>query len=206
MNFCFVGNKDIINTMKLILIKHGETVEGRKDIILGQMGGNLSAKGKIESRKIANFIKKEKLNPVSIVSSDLKRAKETAKIISKILNLPIKYNKLTRERSAGITQGKKEKYIDWKTYEKKSLKYRKHLGGESFLDVKQRAKKFLNQIKNKKETIIVVSHNVFLLMLISEFYKLPIEKSLKLPLENRIYIIDTKKRQFENCLLSCKLL
>lgn len=181
--------------MKLILARHGETIEGEKDIILGQMGGNLSAKGKIESKKIANFIKKEKINPNLIISSDLKRAKETAQIISKILNLPINYNKLVRERSAGIIQGKKEKSIDWKNYEKKSLEYRKHLGGESFLNVKRRAEKFLKQIKNKKGTAILVSHSAFLLMLISEFYKMPIEKSLKLSLKNRIYIIDTKKRQ-----------
>lgn len=69
--------------MKIIIIRHGETKEGKKGIILGQLPGTLSAKGVSEVKKIALIIKKTNLNPTLIISSDLKRAKETAKIISK---------------------------------------------------------------------------------------------------------------------------
>lgn len=181
--------------MKLILIKHGETREGRKGVILGQLNGNLSSKGKAESRKIAVVIKNDKrLSPSRIISSDLKRTKQTAQIISKVLRLKIQYDKLIRERHAGSVQGKLAKDVNWELYEKKPLALRKHSGGESFSDVKKRAKKFLKKIKNTDDCAVVVSHSVFILMLISEFYKISIQKALKLPLHNRIYIIDNKHK------------
>lgn len=135
--------------MKLILFRHGETKEGKKNIILGKLPGNLSTKGIRESKKIATAIKKMNINPSLIISSDLKRAKDTAKIISKIIKLPIRYEKLLRERSASVVEGKNEKNIDWDTYEKKPLEIRKHKGGESFSDVKKRAKKFIKKVKLK---------------------------------------------------------
>jgi len=180
--------------MELILLKHGETLEGKKDIILGQLGGNLSPKGKIESKKIAKVIRKrKKLKPRLIISSDLKRTKQTAQTISKMLHLPIRYDRLIRERHAGTAQGKPENKIDWELYEKKPLSRRKHLGGESFSDVKKRAKLFLKKMRKEDARAIVVSHSVFILMMVAEFYKIPIQKALKLPLENRLYIIDAKK-------------
>ena len=172
-------------------MRHGETKEGKKNIILGQLDGTLSAKGKLKIKKYIKHIKETKIIPALIISSDLKRAKKTAEIISKNLNIPIKYEKLIRERHAGIAQGKKENEIDWEIYERKSLLKRKHQGGESFLDAKARAKKFLLKLKTAEKNIIVVSHSAFIFMLLSEFYKIPFEKLLKY--KEGFFIINTKK-------------
>ncbi len=184
--------------MKIIVVRHGETKEGKKGIILGQLPGTLSSKGKLEAKKIADIIEKRKLKLSLIISSNLKRAKETAEIISKKLNLPIKYEKLVKERHAGIAQGKKEKEIDWENYEKKPLLHRKHAGGESFLDVGKRAKKFIIKIKKINKNILLVSHSVFILMLISEIYKISFEKTVKKYKKHNIFILDTKKRGSKN--------
>jgi len=177
--------------MKIIIIRHGETKESKKGIILGQLPGTLSLKGELEVKKIAEIIKSKKLRPTLIFSSNLKRAKETAKIISKKLYLPVKYEKLLRERHAGIAQGKKEGEIDWENYKKKSLLRRKHKGGESFLNVGKRAKKFFLKIKKYNEDIIIISHNAFILMLISIIYKIPFKKLTKY--KNGIFIVEIKK-------------
>lgn len=177
--------------MKIIILRHGETKEGKKNIILGQLDGTLSASGKLEIKNNIKHIKETKIALTLIISSDLKRTKKTAEIISKYFDIPIKYEKLIRERHAGIAQGKKENEINWKIYEKKSLLRRKHQDGESFLNVKARARKFLSKLKNIKENIIVVSHSAFILMLLSEFYQIPFEKLLKY--KKGIFIIDTKK-------------
>lgn len=184
-------------------MRHGETKEGGKNIILGQLGGTLSIKGKLKIKKYIKRIKKIKIIPTLIISSDLKRAKETAEIISKNLNIPIKYEKLIRERHAGVVQGKKENKIDWKIYEKKSLLKRKHQGGENLLNVKTRVKKFLLKLKKIKKDIIVVSHNAFISMLLSEFYQISFEKILKY--KEGIFIIDTKKRDLKHKLRFIKM-
>lgn len=181
--------------MKIIIIRHGETKEGKKEIILGQLQGTLSAKGKLEAKKITLIIKKANLNPTLIISSDLKRAKKTAEIISKKLNLPVKYEKILRERHAGIAQGKKEGEIDWETYKKKSLLQRKHKGGESFLDIGKRAQKFFLKIKKGDKNIIIVSHSAFILMLVSIIYKIPFKKLTKY--KNGIFIVEIEKGRLE---------
>ena len=181
--------------MKLLLIRHGETKEGKNNIILGHLPGKLTKKGKEFAKQVAKTIKKSDINPSLIISSDLFRAKNTATIISKILELPIEYEKLLRERSAGKSEGKSEKEINWKEYEKKTKLYRSHPEGESFIEVKNRAKKFLHKIKDvRHKTIIIVSHNVFLSMLISEFFKRSIEKCLKYSFDKKITIINTRKK------------
>ncbi|MFA6136428.1 MAG: histidine phosphatase family protein [Candidatus Paceibacterota bacterium] len=58
--------------MKLFLIRHGETEESKKGILLGHLSGRLTVRGKREMLNVAKKI--EKLNPDIIFSSDLKRA------------------------------------------------------------------------------------------------------------------------------------
>ena len=177
--------------MKIIIVRHGETKEGKKGIILGQLPGNLSVQGKLEVKKIALAIKKSDLNPSLIISSDLKRTKETAKIISKKLNLPIVYERLIRERHVGIAQGKKEDQIDWEIYEKKPFLQRKHKGGESFLILQKRAKKFFSKMKKCDKDVIVISHSAFILMLISVIYKIPFQELIKY--KNKTFFVEIKK-------------
>lgn len=180
--------------MKLLLIRHGETIEGKKGTILGQLPGNLSVKGKKMAKAITKALKKSELSPEIILSSDLNRAKQTTEIINKELKLPVKYLKILRERHAGIAQGKKDEEISWNIYEKKPLMKRKHAGGESFTDVKARVNKFLKDLKTRKEgSILIASHNVFLILLISEMYKIPFERAKKFSFENKICIVDKKR-------------
>ena len=67
--------------MKLIITRHGETIENAKRICQGHLGGNLSKKGKLQAKKLAERLKNEKLDV--IYSSDLKRTKDTTKEIKK---------------------------------------------------------------------------------------------------------------------------
>ncbi|MFA5173299.1 MAG: histidine phosphatase family protein [Candidatus Paceibacterota bacterium] len=182
--------------MKLILIKHGETEEGKKGIILGSLPGTLTEKGKKDAKKIAKNLKKSGLIFDGIMTSDLERAKDTAEIIGKELKLQVKTNKLLRERKAGIAEGKTEKEINWEEYEKQPLLKRKHKRGESFSDVKERAKKFIESIKRfRNGDIIIVSHDVFIKMLLSASLNYSVKKSLSEDIRNKAIIIDTEKKK-----------
>ncbi len=189
--------------MKIILIRHGETEETKKGILLGHLPGCLSSKGKIDMKLTAKIIKKLNLNPKVIFSSDLKRAKDSSRIISKELGLEIKYNQLLRERKGGASEGKTEKEINWKLYEKTSFPHRRHIGGESFVEVKERAKEFLDNIlKNEKQDFIIISHNAFLSMLLSHIKNWSVRKSCQFNFNNSVTIINTKDKRVEQIPLS----
>ncbi len=155
--------------MRIIFVRHGETREGKRDIILGSLNGHLTNEGKEEARELAQELKNNNILPDVIVTSPLKRALDTATILSKKLNVGVLENALIQERNAGIAEGKKESEIDWKIYKQKPIERRAHKGGETFLQVQKRAQKFIRQIqKNKRnKNILVVSHDVFILMCIA---------------------------------------
>jgi broad specificity phosphatase PhoE len=181
--------------MKLIFICHGETREGKKGIILGSRDGHLTAQGKQEAKNIAHELIERRIVPDIIIASPLARALDTARIIAHILKCDIMIDKITRERAAGIAEGKKESDIDWKMYEKRPIKQRKHKGGESFLNVYKRAEKFIQKLKGKykTKTVLVVSHSVFILMYLAFIKHKSIEYILKNKQKDKILIIKTQQ-------------
>lgn len=182
--------------MELILVRHGETKEGKGGIILGQLPGILTMQGRNFARNAGHAIAKLPNRPRLIFSSDLKRAKDTACIIVQVIRVPIKFDSLLQERKSGVAEGKKENQINWKEYEKKPLAYRRHESGESFIDVKKRAQTFLKKMgKEKKTPIVIVSHSAFLSMLLSILLGWSYTKALKFDFDNKIILVDTKKQE-----------
>ena len=181
--------------MKLIFVRHGETQEGKKGIILGSQDEHLTRQGKKEMRRIAQELKAKKITPDIIISSPLKRALDSATIISQTIKIKMVTDSLTRERAAGIAEGKSDNDIDWEAYEKKPLLERKHKGGEQFTDVYKRAEKFIQRLQKRygTETILVISHSVFILMCIALLKKKSIAYILKHKPKERIIIITIKK-------------
>ena len=99
--------------MKLILVRHGETEENQKDIVQGHLPGKLSEKGKKQAKKLGLRLKNKKID--AIYSSDLARALDTAKEISKFHpKVPLKQVKDLRERNYGKLVGKKLSKLDIK--------------------------------------------------------------------------------------------
>lgn len=134
--------------MKLIITRHGETIENKKGITQGHLPGHLNKLGIQQARRLAKRLKDEKID--FIYSSDLKRAADTAKIIRKYhKNTPIKFVKELRERYLGKYQGTKSgeyPYDLWKT--------------ETKANIVNRVKKFLDKTlhKHRNETVLFVGH------------------------------------------------
>ena len=141
--------------MKLIIVRHGETVENANRICQGQEGGHLSKKGKMQAKKLAKRLKKEKLD--AVYSSDLKRTVDTAREIMKFhRHVPLYLDKRIRERFFGDYQGTSyEKDWDWQSIaeDPKSCI-------ESDLQMCKRISNFVEEILSKHfgETVLVVSH------------------------------------------------
>jgi len=88
----------------IFLIRHGETVDNALQIMQGQTQGKLNEQGREQARQVAQRLAAE---PVDVfVSSDLRRAIQTAEIIAAPHDLPVITTPLLRERDWGSFTGR----------------------------------------------------------------------------------------------------
>lgn len=184
---------EITPLMNIIFLRHGQTIEATQGIILGSLPWTLSDKWIQDIKRIWTTILKDYTFEY-ILSSDQKRAYDTAKILSSMFHVPIIQNSLLSERRAGCAEGKKENEIDWETYERKPFRYRKHPWWESYIEVKKRARQFIHSLSlQKDEDILIISHSAFIAMCISVLHALPIEEACrKMQQGNVVYIFTGK--------------
>ena len=147
--------------MIIYIVRHGETEENLQRILQGHMPGTLTEQGKEQVQRAAEQLSKEGVKFTRIVSSDLKRAMDSAQIIADTLNLPIIPMEILRERDWGeytgmtIQEGKAKYYHDghWE------------FPGEAETDegIFERAKKALMTLAEEygDSNIIVVTHGQF---------------------------------------------
>lgn len=175
---------------KIIIVRHGETIEGVGDVLLGQKDGTLSLNGKKEVKALSEELRNFDIE--SIISSDLKRASDTAKIVSRELKIGNVYeNQTLRERSAGICEGMSTDKIDWESYEESELANRKHEGGESFSDVENRIVPFLNEMWTFEANTLIVTHSVVIHIMIKILDNITLEEALKVNIKDKFLVVDT---------------
>lgn len=158
---------------RLIIARHGETIENGLNICQGQDHGTLSEKGIRENEKLGVQLKQFSFQ--TIYSSPLRRALQTAQAIQKHNNdSRIITDERLMERNLGILQGKAypEPYFEADMYE----------GMETIESVAERSADFLDEIKRNhgNETIVLVSHGYIIKVMLAllrnisltEFYKI----------------------------------
>jgi len=167
--------------MKLILIRHGETEENAARIIQGQTGGKLSGKGKEQVQKLALRLKNEKIDLT--FSSDLARSKDTTAEIIKYHQIPVYYDSLLRERCKGIFNGRPREEFS-RALQESGLPFLDFTpeGGESFVELENRAKNFLNNLfeNHNSENIMISSHGGFIRMLLGIILNKHFDKLVRL--------------------------
>lgn len=160
-------------TKLIYFVRHGETESNAHNIRQGS-SGPLSEKGREQALKTAKKFPHKKGRAEVIISSPFERAKETAEIIAKELSMPVEYCDLLAERRNPSEiighKGEEEevrKIVDRidKSFHADDLRYSDE---ENFTDLLSRAQKLLKYIKSRKEErIIMVTHGIFLKMVIS---------------------------------------
>ena len=145
--------------MNVYLVRHGaddNTVRG------GWSNHSLTNEGLKQSVELAEKLKACKCNAKKIYSSDLPRAKQTAEILAKYLNLRIEYIQGFREVNNGDLAGMDNNLADelypglfWK-----NLKWeQQYPNGESPKEFYERVKTAWNNlVKTNFESIILVTH------------------------------------------------
>jgi len=160
-------------TKIIYFVRHGETILNAQNVRQGP-DGSLSEKGRAQALATALRFPKHKGHPQIIIASPYQRTKETAEIIAKELKMSVKYSDLLVERknpSEIIGHSGQEKQVREiidridKSYHADNLRYSDE---ENFVDLKERAKKALTYISKRwKKRIIIVTHGIFLKMIIS---------------------------------------
>ncbi|MDO8538432.1 MAG: histidine phosphatase family protein [archaeon] len=145
--------------MKLIIVRHGETIENQKKILMGHLPGILSSNGIEQAKTIALKLKEEKID--AIYSSDLARAADTAKEIAKFHpHIKLILSQELRERFIGTFQGKPREEVGWRTILGKDSIIPQPKNMESMKQLFERANLFLKKIKetHKNQTVVIVAH------------------------------------------------
>ncbi len=157
---------------KIYFVRHGQTNANKNHLLFGHLDYDLNKQGikdaNLAAKKLAQIVNKSAHSHIDyIVSSPLKRAKHTAKVIAKRLSIKkFVIDKNLIEKSEGLWEGKsfwevrekdKKNYLNWI----KNPFFNKPPKGESVNDLNARVKKF-HQIVLKKylgKNVIVVSHS-----------------------------------------------
>ncbi|MBU4501976.1 MAG: histidine phosphatase family protein [Nanoarchaeota archaeon] len=153
--------------MRLILVRHGETHENKKEIWQGHHQGMLNEEGREQARKLIKRLEKEKID--IIYCSDLERTRDTIQPFLEKYGVPVYYVEALRERNLGLLEGMKNE--DVKKYLKKhNLDLTSDLeSGESYDDVRKRLSDFYYKTldKHEGETVLFVTHGGSIAQLIT---------------------------------------
>lgn len=148
---------------RIYLIRHGETANAREVCLNGHFDVELSPAGEEQARRVAEALKEKPVQ--AVYSSDLKRTRISAEIISRYHNLkPVCYPEL-RELSFGKWEGLSLKELDQRYPGELKKRFQNPEtfcaeGGETFLQLQERAlPKFLEIAgRHPGEEIVIMSH------------------------------------------------
>ena len=145
----------------LYLVRHGETFDNVAHIMQGQRQGELTDFGISQIEELATSLSGVHFD--AIVSSDLKRASDSAQILARCFVLPVQTTRLLRERDWGDFTGR---YIP----ELKRLPMPENV--EKMDDLLQRATDFLDWIyfNMRDKTILAVGHGIINKAIQAVFY------------------------------------
>ncbi len=179
--------------MKLLLIRHGQTVWNSQLRTQGLTDIELDETGRLQSERLGRRLSQNSID--AIYASPLQRAKETAAAIAAPHKLAVKEHALLIERNFGIWEGEPfssllEKYPDEiKQWETDPLAYTPPQA-EPLSEVISRCMGFLTEIQNahqEAQTVLVVGHSVPLRLMIAQLIGLAPQRIHSLRLDNAAY-------------------
>lgn len=179
--------------MKLILIRHPETVANAKKLVYGHTDWEYSEVGSITADEVCEYVKKtyekELKDPTTkIIASPLSRAKIVAEKIAHSTNLQVAIVDDMIEMNVGIFENltvpeAEEKYsLEWKQLMEDGTEY-KVPGGESWADVYNRSSKFIDTIKNEDGVVIIVTHAMVIRSLLAHFLNIELDRTWHFSIE-----------------------
>ena len=167
--------------MKLILVRHGESVHNRDGLGLGRADVELTALGREQVRRAAEAVAAAR--PLRVYASPLRRALEGGRLIAELCGVPLEVRDELIEMDVGLTEGLSLEEIrrrfpefvrQWLGPRPESVPMP---GGESLEDVAERLRRWLGEVRQRRDsTVAVVSHTFVLRVLICLLLDLPLRR------------------------------
>lgn len=143
--------------MNLYVVRHGQTIWNLENRVQGITDIPLTLEGIKSAEELKELVKS--LNIDVVISSPLKRARETAKILVDF-KLPINTDDRIKERDWGMNEGAKIDEVDrWDCWD--VILNTKVQNIESIQDFMYRVSSFIEEIKikYKDKNVLVVTHS-----------------------------------------------
>lgn len=164
--------------MKLVLVRHGQTIQNAARITQGHRFGTLSDLGRQQAKDVAKELKDEHFDV--IYSSDLERCVDTSAAIHRYhVDTPYFLRTEIREFAFGVFEGRpsRSKLVHLGIVTGIILPKRA-LGVESPKDVRERVVPFINHLlkKHQNDTVLVVTHGGVIRILKTVIEGVPLRK------------------------------
>ncbi len=145
--------------MKILIVRHGESERNAK--INENLDLGLTKKGGEQAKYLGRTLKKQKIDIDYIYTSNLKRSKETAEIISKIMEVPIEKN-----------------FGELNEYPGEYLRRRfKNLFNKRLKKLKKLLKEIIKD-RQEEKTILIVAHGITNKIIMGYLMEFPLRKNL----------------------------
>ena len=156
---------------QLYLVRHGETVDNVRQILQGQMQGQLNDNGIHQAETLRDEMADEPLD--AIVASDLQRAIDTATIIAQPHGLQVVTTPLLRERDWGDMTGTFIPDLKGKVWPENV---------ETLEAMKDRARRFLQFIAETypNQRVLAVGHGIINKAIQAVYYDKPMNEVEKM--------------------------
>lgn len=192
--------------MKVYFVRHGKDDENYRG---GWSDLPITSEGEEQVKKLAKFLKdnEEKFKIEKIISSDLKRTRQTAEIINEQLHVPLECTPVLREMNngeiAGMANADVERKYPGLYYNTLNLNER-YPGGESPIEFHDRIVRDFNKIIDENKAlsnIMIVTHSGVINIIYRYINKMEWSNKIKsIKVGNAsIYslVIDNDKKYFE---------
>jgi len=148
--------------VRLILVRHGQTLWNREKRAQGISDVELSNRGRAQADSLARSLRDERID--AIVSSPLKRALQTAEAINRFHHLAIKHEEDLMELNMGDFEGivfqemrdKHGEFLERWIRDPASVAMP---GGESLSELQERAWNAVERVIARPGTTLLASHN-----------------------------------------------
>ena len=154
-----------MNKTRFCLVRHGETDWNAERRLQGHTDIHLNTRGLAQAAQMAKALKSIHFQFDVLYTSDLQRAKQTAKAIESLYSVSAISHRALRERNLGALQGltiSEAPTLEpelWQAHLSRDI-HQEFNGGESILQFANRIKVVLEEIQQKHagKTILLVSH------------------------------------------------
>ena len=152
--------------MRLLLVRHGESVGNAEGRAQGHADFRLSARGMNQAERLREWLQADDFKPTHVYSSPLKRAAETAGILAASWDVPVVYLDDLKEYDFGILTGLtgdefRERYPEVDLELERSRRYSGLEGAEPLAERRARGRRAVDAVLDRhgnEDVVVIVCH------------------------------------------------